>query len=67
MSEIEIMLMIQKKTNKSVLLEASLHPTEWLVTLGWHHRGLWMRDAQTKGDTAMEALHNMAVEREAYD
>jgi len=49
---VTIMEIIRLLTKKSVLLETSLHPKEWLLTLGWHHRGQWMKEFQVSAETA---------------
>lgn len=43
-------------TKDCVMIEASRNPSEFLCTIGWHHRGLWFQDLQTSADTVAEAL-----------
>lgn len=57
----KLMERLRERINHSVLLEASLNPTEWLCTTGWHHRGQWFLEHQEKAETAKEALRLMYV------
>ena len=48
---------LRSLTKSCVLIEASRNPSEFLCTLGWHHRGNWFRDLQVSAETAAEALY----------
>ena len=47
---------LRELTQKCVLIEASRNPSEFLCTIGWHHRGQWFKDLQTSAKTAAEAI-----------
>ena len=50
-----------KLTGKDVLVEHCADG-ERLCTLGWHYRGIWMKDIQEKADTAPLAICLAALE-----
>ena len=50
-----------KLTGKDVLVEHCADG-ERLCTLGWHYRGIWMKDIQEKADTAPLAICLVALE-----
>jgi len=64
---LDIAEQLRKDSNLCVLIEFSQHPEEYICSLGWHHRGLWMEHYRTTSADLLFAIESLvrSVESQA--